>query len=439
MAAVSIRRGTVPNGECRPPGDKSITHRAVLFGALAEGETRLTAFNPGEDCANSVGAAIALGARVERSGDELHIVGNGGRLRQPDSAIECGNSGTTMRLVSGIVARLEGETTLVGDASLSSRPMRRIAEPLERMGARVSGQGERLTAPLRIRGGALVAIAHAPEVASAQVAACVMLAGLAARGTTQITMPGPARDHTERMLPAFGVSVAVEPMAHGGRRMRLEGGQTLRAAELRVPGDPSAAAFLWALAAATPGAEVTARRVSLNPTRAGFLRVLEIMGVEVTVSAQGEEAGEPVGDVTVRGPRSLKPFDVPAEWAPTLIDEVPAWIVAASAAQGVSRVRGAAELRVKESDRISTLVDGLSACGLEAHAHADGLSVRGGEPSGGVVETRSDHRIAMAFAALGARSEHPVGLDDADCIRTSDPAFLDVLSSLGVRVERGGA
>ncbi len=342
-----------------------------------------------------------------------------------------------MRLLAGLVARFAEPTTLIGDPSLSGRPMRRIAEPLRRMGVRIEGQGEQVCAPLRIMGGPLTAIVHAPEVASAQVSTCLLLAGLAARGTTEVILPGPARDHTERMLPAFGANLSVESLSHGGRRVRIEGGQKLKAATLRVPGDPSAAAFLWALAAAVPGSEVTAHRVSLNPTRAGFLRVLEAMGAEVTVSAQSEEAGEPVGDVTVRGPRQLRAFDVPAEWAPTLIDEVPAWIVAASAAHGLSRVRGAGELAVKESDRILALVDGLSACGIEAHSHVDGLSVRGGVPSGGVVETRLDHRIAMAFAALGARSDEPVSLDDAECIRSSDPAFLDVLAGLGARVERG--
>lgn len=436
MSAVSIRRGRPPEGAFTPPGDKSITHRAILFGLLAEGESRVAAPNPGEDCGRSAEGARALGAAVVADAQGLRITGTGGRLAAPGGPIDCGNSGTTMRLLSGIVARSESPTVLTGDASLSRRPMRRIAEPLTRMGAVVEGHGGTLTAPLTIRGGSLHAIAHAPEVASAQVATCVLLAGLAARGTTEVMLPGPARDHTERMLPAYGAVLVIEALPHGGRRVRVEGGQRLRASSARVPGDPSAAAFLWALAAAVPGSEVTARGVSLNPTRTGFLRVLEAMGAEVTRAAQGEEAGEPVGDVTVRGPRVLRAFDVPAAWAPTLIDEVPAWVVAASAAQGLSRVRGAGELSVKESDRIVALVDGLSACGLEAHAHADGLSVRGGTPAGGRVSTHLDHRIAMAFAALGARSDEPVHLDDAGCIRTSDPAFLDVLGALGARVER---
>lgn len=434
MPAISVRRGRVPTGECRPPGDKSITHRALLFALLAEGRSQVRGANPGEDCAHSAAAVSRLGSRVERAADGWDIEGTAGRLTAPDESLDCGNSGTSMRLLCGIVSRLDAAITLTGDESLRRRPMRRIAEPLRRMGARVEGAGPDVHAPLEVQGGSLHAIAHAPEVASAQVATCVLLAGLAAHGTTEVTLPGPARDHTERMLPAFGVALTSEALPHGGRRIRLEGGQRLLAASFEVPGDPSAAAFVWALAASVPGAEVTVRQVSLNPTRTGFLRVLEAMGAEVTVGARREAAGEPTGDVTVRGPRVLRAFEVPAAWAPTLIDEVPAWIVAASAAQGVSRVRGASELSVKESDRIAALVDGLSACGLESHAHADGLSVRGGEPSGGRIETRLDHRIAMAFASLGGRSDQPVTLDDADCIRTSDPGFLASLTALGAEV-----
>jgi len=432
---VSVRRGGVLCGEFTPPGDKSITHRAVLFGLLAEGETRISHANPGEDCAASCAAAVALGAGLASEAGAIRMRGTAGMLTAPTHALDCGNSGTSMRLLAGIAARIPAATTLIGDASLSRRPMRRIAEPLERMGARLEGVGESLCAPLTVHGGPLTAITHSPEVASAQVATCVLLAGLAARGTTEVTLRGPARDHTERMLPAFGAALAIEPLAGGGRRVRLMAGQRLRGVSLEVAGDASAAAFLLAAAAATPGAEITARGVSLNPTRAGFLRVLEAMGAEVALSARADHAGEPVGDVTVRGPRRLRAFDVPAEWAPTLIDEVPAWVVAASAADGVSRVHGAAELRVKESDRIAALVEGLSACGLEAHAHADGLSVRGGEPEGGEVRTWLDHRIAMAFAALGARSDRPISLDDAACIRTSYPGFLAALRGVGAQVE----
>lgn len=433
--SVSIRRGEALRGAFTPPGDKSITHRAVLFGALAEGETRIVHPNPGEDCEASCAAAAALGARVDRQADSVRVTGTGGALSAAREPIDCGNSGTTMRLVAGIAARIAGPTHLVGDASLSRRPMRRIAEPLEQMGARVRGSGEAVCAPLTVEGGSLAAISHTPRVASAQVATCLLLAGLAARGTTEVVLHGPARDHTERMLPAFGGVLEVRALASGGRRVRVAGGQRLTACALEVAGDASAAAFLLAAAAAVPGAEVTARRVSLNPTRAGLLRVLEAMGAEVAIGSRSEQAGEPVGDVTVRGPRRLHAFDVPAEWAPTLIDEVPAWTVAASAADGVSRVRGAEDLRVKESDRIGALVDGLSACGLEAHAHADGLSVRGGVPSGGDVSTRLDHRIAMAFAALGARSEAAIRLDDVACVRTSFPDFFTVLRGLGAQVD----
>jgi 3-phosphoshikimate 1-carboxyvinyltransferase len=437
---VGVRRGSRLAGGFTPPGDKSVTHRALLFGLLADGETRVLEANPGEDCDRSARAAAALGANVERVGGGWSVRGTAGELAEPGGALDCGNSGTTLRLLAGIVARAPFSVRLEGDESLSRRPMRRIAEPLERMGAMVEGRGEACTPPLRVSGGALRGIRHDLPMASAQVATCVLLAGLAASGETCVRLPGPARDHTERMLPAFGVPLEVEPLAGGGRSVTVRGGITPRGATLRVPGDFSAAAFLLAAAAATPGASVTARRVSLNPTRTGFLDVLREMGagVEVREEPAGAAAGEPAGDVTVTGPERLRAFDVPPAWVPRLVDEAPAWAVVASHAGGISRLRGAGELRVKESDRIAALAEGLRATGIACEEFPDGLAVHGGRAhGGGRIATRGDHRIAMAFAALASRLDEPLWLDDVASVPTSDPGYLATLAALGAEVIGG--
>ncbi len=345
------------------------------------------------------------------------------------------NAGTTLRLLAGIVAAQPFETSLTGDDSLSRRPMLRIAEPLTRMGAAVSGRGDACTPPLTVRGGGLHGIDYAVPMASAQVATCTLLAGLGASGETRVTLPGPARDHTERMLPAFGVALEREPLANGGRALRVRGGALLEAADVRVPGDFSAAAFFFAAAAAEPGARVTARGVNLNPTRTGFLDVLRAMGAGVTVEREWVDAGEPAGDVTVGGPASLVAFDVPADWLPRMVDEAPAWAVVAAAARGTSRLTGAAELRVKESDRIASLAAGLGAVGIAVVATPDGLAVTGGTPRGATrIATQHDHRIAMAFAALGCRTREPVWFDDLASVATSYPGFFDTLVALGGEV-----
>ena len=429
---VGVVRARALTGVFAPPGDKSITHRAVLFGLLADGVTEVRGANAGEDCASSCSAAAALGATVVRASDGWDVTGTGGRLRASPSPIQCGNSGTTLRLLAGIVAGQPFSTTLIGDASLSRRPMRRIAEPLARMGASVHGQGDAATPPLTIDGAELNGIAYEVPMASAQVATCTLLAGLQARGSTQVTLPGPARDHTERMLPAFGAAVERTELPHGGREVRVVGGTRLRAANVHVPGDFSAAAFFLAAAAADPGARVTARGVNLNPTRTGFLDVLRAMGAVVEIEHEHESAGEPVGDVTVTGPEYLKSFTVPAEWLPRMVDEAPAWAVVAAAARGVSRLTGASELRVKESDRIASIAAGLHAVGIVADATADTLAVTGGVPHGGArIATHHDHRIAMAFAVLASRMSEPLWFDDLSSVPTSYPAFFATLTDLG--------
>jgi 3-phosphoshikimate 1-carboxyvinyltransferase len=427
-------------GAFTPPGDKSITHRALLFGLLAEGRTPVHGANRGEDCARSAACVASLGARVTTTADGWEVEGVPDGVRATDEALDCGNSGTTLRLLAGIVAARPFTTRLAGDASLSRRPMRRIAEPLERMGARIAGQGERCTPPLTVSGAALRGIDHASEIASAQVATCTLLAGLAASGETSVTLPGPARDHTERMLPAFGVPLDRRELPGGGRQVRVHGGSRLRATPVHVPGDPSAAAFLWAAAAAEPGASVLARGVGLNPTRTGFLDVLREMGVNVEITGTHDAAGEPVGDVRVTGPEELRAFEVPEDWVPRLLDEVPAWAVVASAAIGTSRLTGAAELRVKESDRLAALAAGLASLGIACEERADGLAITGGTPRGGArIEARLDHRIAMAFAALGCRARDPIVIDDVSSVATSFPGYWELLAELGAHVSLGVA
>ena len=415
-------------GEFSPPGDKSITHRAYLLGLVAAGTLRVLHANPGADCAATLDVARALGARIE--GDLLH--GTGGALHEPSDVLACGNSGTTLRLTAGLLAAQPFFSVLSGDATLRQRPVARIVEPLRRMGATIDAADSGRRPPVAIRGNALTGIEHVIPVASAQVLSCVLLAGLSARGRTTVDLPGPARDHTERMFEAFGIPVVVETHADGARRVTIEGPVTIasRARTLTIPGDFSAAAFFLAASAAREGAEVTATGVNLNPTRTGLLDVLERMGANVTRAHLRVEAGEDVGDVTVRGKR-LSGIDVPASWLPRWIDEVPAWIVAAALADGRSRITGAAELRVKESDRIASLARNLMAVGIEVSETADGLVIEGGTPRGGRVHARGDHRLAMAFATLGSAARGPVIVEDAACIATSYPAFASDFRRLG--------
>jgi 3-phosphoshikimate 1-carboxyvinyltransferase len=326
-------------------------------------------------------------------------------------------------------------SVLAGDASLARRPVARIVEPLRRMGARVSARDGDRVPPLHIEGGPLAGVAHELPVASAQVASCLLLAGLGAAGETSVTLPGPARDHTERMLPAFGIPVGIELREARGPRLAVQGPAVPRGTPVRVPGDPSAAAFFLAAAAATPGARVTARAMSLNPTRTGLLDALSAMGAIVEIRPAANEGGEPVGDVTVAGPDHLVGFEVPDAWLPRLVDEVPAWAIAAASATGVSRLRGAAELRVKESDRLAAIARNLARLGVTVRELGDGLEIEGGVVSGGVVDSSGDHRIAMAFAVIGTRARGPVTVDDARSIATSFPGFVSTLRRLGGNVE----
>jgi 3-phosphoshikimate 1-carboxyvinyltransferase len=414
------------DGHVAVPGDKSISHRAVLIGAVCEGETRVTGFGRSADTEATIEAVRTLGVEVlEDDVDTLTIRGVGLRgLRASEQPIDCGNAGTLMRLVSGLVAGVAGRTELVGDASLSSRPMERVAEPLRRMGATVETTDGH--APIVLEGGSLRAIDYELPVASAQVKSAILLAGITAEGATTVVEPVPTRDHTERMLEAAGARVTRRPAS-----VTVEGGASLRLPEVEVPGDISSAAPFLVAAAIVPGSAVTVHGVGLNQRRAGLLDVLERMGARVSVYNRRSIGGEPAGDVELRA-SDLVGATISAEEVPSLIDELPILAVAACHARGETVVRGAEELRAKESNRIEAVVEELRRVGGHIRATPDGFRIKG-VPSrlrGGVVDSRGDHRLAMLGAVVGVASREGVDLRGAEAAATSFPEFFDVLEQV---------
>jgi 3-phosphoshikimate 1-carboxyvinyltransferase len=430
------------------PGDKSISHRALLFGALSDGPVAIAGLGLGGDNVSTARALRALGVDIELAGGAARVAGVGFRgLRAAAHALDCGNSGTTIRLLTGLLAGQPFETTLEGDASLTRRPMRRLAAPLRQMGATVEGRAEdsrpgEIFPPLRVRGGALHGIKIALPVASAQLKSALVLAGLQAEGPSEITEPGLSRDHTERMLRHLGAPVAVDP-ASGAIIVTPAGWSgRLRAAAITVPGDLSSSAFLLVAALAVPGSDVTVDGVGLNPTRTGVLDVLAAMGADLEVTVTGDAMGEPVGRVRARASR-LRGTDVAGALALRSIDEIPALAVAAALAHGRTTFADLKELRVKESDRIAALARELGRAGVTVEERPDGLVVEGlggRPPRGGVVRPEHDHRIAMAGAVLGLAAESG---DDttvpADDIATSFPTFAATLRDLGARLDETGA
>lgn len=421
-----IRPASVPlRGHCRPPGDKSVSHRVAILGGLAEGVTRIRGFLDAEDTRATLDAMAALGAEVEEVGDAITI--GGGRLKPPEQALDLGNSGTGMRLLCGMLAGhrdlRESEITLVGDASLSSRPMGRIIDPLMTMGAVIESAQQR--APLRIRPQALEAIRYSTPVASAQVKSALLLAGLSAEGETVVVEPGPSRDHTERLLPAFGV-----PLLDGAPGVGVRGGSRLKGASIHVPGDLSSAAFLLAAAVLVPGSEVEIENVGLNPTRDGFLRVLDALGARLELSLDKSVGLEPVGTLCARH-QSLEGIAIPASWVPLAIDEFPIIMALAASARGQSTIQGAQELRVKESDRIAVMCTALRSLGVRVDETPDGAVIEGGAIQGGTVDSHGDHRIAMSAAVLGLIAQDEIIVEQAEWIATSYPGFVDDLKGLG--------
>lgn len=410
-------------GHVRVPGDKSISHRAALIGALARGDTVIHNFLRADDCLRTVSCLRALGVSIQEEGDDVRVQGTGAQWHEAPAPLDAGNSGTTMRLLAGILSGQSFEAELTGDASLVSRPMDRLVEPLSQMGARIVALGGGRFPPLRITGGPLRGISYTLPVASAQVKSAVLLAGLFARGETTVVEPVATRDHTERMLAWFGAKVNQQT-----GRVSVTSGE-LRGREVRVPGDMSSAAFLLAAAAARPGSELTVEGVGLNPTRTGVLDVLQALGAQVEVRPSGEHNGEPVGAVTVRGQR-LRGTRIGGDVIPRVIDELPVLCVIAAAAEGETVISDATELRVKESDRIAIIARGLRALRGEVEERPDGLTVYGSPLHAGRVASGGDHRIAMAFAVAGLLADGPVTVEGAESIAVSFPGFADTVRAV---------
>ena len=426
------------SGRAEVPGDKSISHRALMLGALAIGETTISGLLEAEDVINTARAMAALGALVERWRDgswHVHGVGTGG-FRSPDNPIDFGNSGTGARLAAGLIATSPLRARLTGDASLRKRPMGRIIAPLERMGARFDGaDGGRL--PLTLTGARdPVPIVYELPVASAQVKSAVLLAGLNAPGTTTVIEPVATRDHTERMLKDFGASIDVAEI-DGRRHIAVTGERELRATALAVPGDPSSAAFAMVAALITRDSEIVLDGILLNPTRTGLFETLREMGADLSIDNRRESGGELLGDIRVRSAK-LRGVQVPAVRAPSMIDEFPILAVAASFAEGTTRMAGLHELRVKESDRLAAIIGGLEVNGVVCRSGDDWIEIDGGRvPGGGLVSTFMDHRIAMSFLIMGLAADEPVEVDDAAMIATSFPDFPQFMQRLGAELTTG--
>ena len=417
-------------GEIKPPGDKSISHRALIFSTLAAGRSELRGLLESEDTLATLKACEQLGALIERGKNVIYITGTGGELKRPENGfLEMGNSGTAMRLLAGVLSGQDFDCILSGDDSLNSRPMGRIVVPLGLMGAGINATQEG-TAPLKIDAGhRLAAIDYVSPVASAQIKSCVLLAGLYATGTTRVIEPRLSRDHSERMLPLFGVDLPAPASVNGGSR--------LTATNFTVPADISSAVFVLAAAAMIPGSEVTLKQVGLNPTRTGFLRCLEAMGAVFNISNQSDQSTEPVGDIRLEFKAGLKAIDVPESMVPDMIDELPLLMALAVTASGVTRIRGAKELRVKESDRLAVMANGLRKLGIVLQEYPDGIDITGGNVKGGQVDSAGDHRCAMSFAVLGMLASTAVEIENAEYIATSYPGFSKDMNRLGANMQLG--
>jgi len=432
-------------GQVRAPGDKSISHRALILGAMAEGKTEIEGLLEGDDVLRTADACAALGAHVSRHGGGRWTVEGKGHFTQPIAILDCGNSGTGVRLLMGAAAGYPIAVEFTGDSSLQKRPMGRVLDPLSMMGARAEGEVPGKL-PLTLHGGSLRHIAYRLPVASAQVKSALLLAGLNAEGGVEVIEPEATRDHTERMLTAFGAHLEIAPEGRDssgkmGRRIRLAGGQNLHGTHVIVPGDPSSAAFLVVAGLIVPGSEVRVDGVLLNPGRAGLYDTLIEMGANLQILNRREESGEPVGDLVARhGP--MKGVEVPAERAPSMIDEYPILAVAAAFAEGRTVMRGIGEMRVKESDRIALMAAGLEACGVDVAEEPEGMIVTGygRAPLGkAMVETHGDHRIAMAHLVLGLGAEAPVTVDEPGMIATSFPTFQALMAELGAGITEAKA
>ena len=441
-APATARKSENLKGTVRIPGDKSISHRSFMFGGLAAGETRITGLLEGEDVINTGKAMKAMGARIEKVGDTWIIQGTGnGALLAPEAPLDFGNAGTGCRLTMGLVGVYDFASTFIGDASLSSRPMGRVLNPLREMGVQVEAMaGDRL--PVTLHGPKTPnPITYRVPMASAQVKSAVLLAGLNTPGITTVIEPVMTRDHTEKMLQGFGANLSVETDSDGVRTIRLEGRGKLTGQVIDVPGDPSSTAFPLVAALLVPGSDITILNVLMNPTRTGLILTLQEMGADIEVMNARNAGGEDVADLRVRH-SELKGVSVPADRAPSMIDEYPVLSVAASFAEGTTVMTGLEELRVKESDRLAAVARGLELNGVDCTEGETSLTVRGvpggkglGNAKGEAVKTHLDHRIAMSFLVMGLASDHPVTIDDSRMIATSFPEFMDLMTGLGAKIE----
>ena len=408
------------------PGDKSISHRSVMFGALAKGDTEISNFLRGADCLSTISCFRSMGVDIVEKGDDVLVHGKGLRgLRRPDGILDCGNSGTTTRLISGILAAQDFDVTLTGDESIQKRPMKRIIDPLSLMGAEIESVRGNGCAPLHITGAPLHGISYSTPVASAQVKSAILLAGLYADGETRVTEPAPSRNHTELMLSSFGADVRTE-----GTTVTIRQAEELYGQKIQVPGDISSAAFFIAAGLLIPGSEILLKNVGVNPTRDGVLRVFRRMGGSIETTALSSGAGEPAADLLVKASR-LHGVEISGEEIPSLIDEIPVIAAAACFADGVTVIRDAAELKVKESNRIAAMTENLRAMGADVTETEDGMIIRGGRPlHRAVIDSRNDHRIAMTFAVAALAAEGETSIPQWDCVNISYPGFLEDLRKL---------
>jgi 3-phosphoshikimate 1-carboxyvinyltransferase len=426
-----VQPGGKLTGHIRVPGDKSISHRSVMLGSLAHGTTRVSGLLEGEDVLSTLGAFRAMGVRAEgpdKGKLVIHGVGLRG-LKASAAPLDMGNSGTAMRLMAGILAGQSFDSELVGDESLNKRPMKRVSDPLAAMGAVITtADGGR--PPLKIRGGApLHGIDYVMPVASAQVKSCLLLAGLYAKDETVVTEPAPTRDHTERMLRGFGYAVKTQ-----GARVSLQGGGQLKACDIDVPADISSATFFLVGASIAPGSDIVLEHVGINPTRIGVITILKLMGADLQLQNPRDVGGEPVADIRVRAAR-LRGIRIPEDQVPLAIDEFPALFIAAACAEGETVLTGAHELRVKESDRIAVMAQGLKRLGIDARETPDGIVIQGGRLQGGEVESHGDHRIAMSFAMAALAASSPVVVRDCRNVDTSFPGFAELARSAGLTIQ----
>jgi 3-phosphoshikimate 1-carboxyvinyltransferase len=436
---LSAQKSTPLKGQIRIPGDKSISHRALMLGGLCAGETMISGLLESEDVYCTADAMRKLGARIERGGDGLwRVSGTGiGQIKEPASILDMGNSGTSTRLILGIIAAHDIAATITGDASLHKRPMQRVITPLELMGASfIARTGGRL--PLSVKGAKVTkAIEYRLPVASAQVKSAILLAGLNAPGTTTVIEDTPTRDHTENMLRHFGLDVRVEDLENSAQSISLQGLQTLQPGAIDVPGDPSSAAFAAVAAVINEGSEITLPRIGISPRRDGVYRTLIEMGADITFKNERVEAGEKIADLVIKGTGALKGIDVDPARSSAMIDEFPILAMAAACANGTTRMSNLSELRVKESDRLAMIARGLEACGVTLEMGEDSLTIHGnGQPpkGGAVIETALDHRIAMSFLVLGTVTDEPIEIDDAAPIATSFPGFGELMRDLGAEI-----